>query len=344
VRGAGEQQVAVLLVRVRLLRILLDADHPAPHRARLVTEGALEREVRGRARRDVLLEGVVVEVLGAVDEVGAGHAGRRTRAGEVVLDPHLSLGRPEATGNPVELRVPLDPRVMRGEVPRRAREVLDRDVLDAGSVANHDLDRRVHVRREVLFRRRVLLDQREAALGLCDDEETPEERAAFHGVRDAHVQRLLEHDPARHVHEQPLAPHGGVVRGELLVPADERVEELVVLGKRLEADALGSALDLDSALPDVGDTGDVELEQRRRRRDRLGAVRGPGVGIEAREIGEAPVLVLRGRQREPPVALEQVRARGRHGILPSEKGAKRRWRISALPSGSLKNVMSHTLV
>ena len=69
----GQDQVAVLLVRVRLLRVLLDPDHPAPDDRRLVAERALEGEVRGRVRRDVLLEGVVVEVLLAVGEVGAGH-------------------------------------------------------------------------------------------------------------------------------------------------------------------------------------------------------------------------------------------------------------------------------
>src|SRR5262245_46764437 len=62
-RVGREQQVAVLLVRVRLLRVALDADHPAPDRSGRVSQGALEREVGGRVRRDVLLERVVVEML-----------------------------------------------------------------------------------------------------------------------------------------------------------------------------------------------------------------------------------------------------------------------------------------
>ena len=37
-RVGGEQQVAVLLVGVRLLRLPLDADHPAPDRRRLVAQ------------------------------------------------------------------------------------------------------------------------------------------------------------------------------------------------------------------------------------------------------------------------------------------------------------------
>ena len=106
--------------------------------------------------------------------------------------------------------------------------------------------------------------------------------------------------------EQAVLPERGVVGRELLVPADERVEELVVVRQRLEADALGRALDLDPALADVGDAGDVESSMDGGAAISVGAVRRPGVGVEAREVGEAPVLVLRRRQRERPVALEQL--------------------------------------
>src|SRR5439155_6955663 len=84
-RGLREQEIAVLLIRVRALRVLLDLDHPAPDDARRVAQGPLEGEVGSRVRRDVLLEGVVVEVLRAVREVGARHARGRALAGEVVL-------------------------------------------------------------------------------------------------------------------------------------------------------------------------------------------------------------------------------------------------------------------
>src|SRR5207244_5997281 len=60
-----------LLVRVRLLRVLLHPDHPAPDRRRLVAQRALEGEVALAVGRDVLLERVVVEVLRAVGEIRA---------------------------------------------------------------------------------------------------------------------------------------------------------------------------------------------------------------------------------------------------------------------------------
>ena len=61
--------------------------------------------------------------------------------------------------------------------------------------------------------------------------------------------------------EQPVLPACRVVRGELVVGADERAEALV-LGERLEGDAVGRALDLDPALGDDGDAGHVDVEHR----------------------------------------------------------------------------------
>src|SRR5712691_8945415 len=65
VGGWAQHQVAALLVSVRLLSVPLDADHAAPHRRCAVAQRALEGEVGLAVRRDVLLEGVVVEVLRA---------------------------------------------------------------------------------------------------------------------------------------------------------------------------------------------------------------------------------------------------------------------------------------
>ena len=291
-----EQQVAVLLVGVRPLRVLLDPDHPAPDRARLVVEHALEGEVGGRARRDVLLEGVVVEVLDAVGEVRAGDARGRARAGEVVLDPDLPLLRAEAAGDPVELGVALDPRVVAAEVPRLAADVLHRDVLDLGAVLDEDLDGGVEVAGELGRHRGVLLDHGDAAARLGDDQQPPEERAALDRVRDPHEQRLLEHDALRHLDEQAVLPLGRVVRGELLVRADE-LAQARMLGERLEADPVGGAVDLEPRLGDPNDPGGLELEHRRRGDDLGGAVRRERLRVEALQVGEAPRLVLRRRQR-----------------------------------------------
>ena len=104
VRLLGEQQVAVLLVGVRLLRVLLDADHPAPDGVRVLAQRALEGEVGLGRGRDVLLEGVVVEVLRAVGEVGAGDARGGAGAAEVVLDPDLARSSSRSRRRPSRAR------------------------------------------------------------------------------------------------------------------------------------------------------------------------------------------------------------------------------------------------
>ena len=121
-------------------------------------------------------------------------------------------------------------------------DVLHRHVLDLGAVLDEDLDRRVQVAGELRRRRRVLLDHRDAAARLGDDQQAPEERAALDRVDDPDEQRLLEHDVLRDVDEQAVLPLGGVVRRELLVGADELVETRMIR-QRLEADALGCAVD-----------------------------------------------------------------------------------------------------
>src|SRR5690349_23117623 len=58
-----------------------------------------------------------------------------------------------------------------------------------------------------LFRSRVLLDQAEARALLGHDEQSPEERAVCDRARDAHVERFLELDPLRNLHQQAVLPH-----------------------------------------------------------------------------------------------------------------------------------------
>ena len=199
-------------------------------------------------------------------------------------------------------------RVMRGEVPRLLREVLQRDVLELRAVLDEELDDCVRVAGDGRIRGGVLLDQREARAGLGDDEQAPEERAAVGCVRDPHVERLVEDDVARDDDEQSVLPQRGVVRGELLVPADELVEPRVI-GERLERDALRRALDLERRLGDVREPGHRDVQHRLRRTRPRDCPWGmaESVRVEALEVGEAPRFVPRRRERQRVVALEQIR-------------------------------------
>ena len=197
---------------------------------------------------------------------------------------------------------------MRGEVPRALREVLDGDVLDLGAVLDDDLDRRVRVAGELGRSGRVLLDHRELALCLGDDQQPPEQRAALDRVRDPDVERLLDDDALRDVDEHAVLPHRRVVGRELLAVPDERAEQRVVVRQQLEADALRGVLDRDAGLADDGDAGGLDLEHRLGERDRM--QRSPAVyasGSKPVEVGEAPVLLRLRRQRNRLIALEQLR-------------------------------------
>src|SRR5581483_961971 len=82
---------------------------------------------------------------------------------------------------------------------------------------------------------------------------------------------------------------------ELLLPADERVQPLVILGERREDDALRRLRDLDPVGGDGGVARDVEVKERldlRRRRA------GESLRVETGEIGEAPMLLGRVRKRQ----------------------------------------------
>ena len=270
----------------------LDADHPAPDRRRLVAQRALEGEVRGRVRRDVLLERVVVEVLLAVREVRAGHARGRARAGEVVLDPDLALASSRSRRRPS--RAPRRARRARGatrSATSRARGSGSRRTR-ASPPARRRARRPRSCSRRARATRRVLLDQREAGALLGDDEQPEEERAALDRVRDADVERLLELDARAGRDEQAVLPRASVVRGELLVPADERAER----GRARSSGSKRTPSGARSISIPASLTGPA---RRRRRRASAGppprqpacAVRGERVRVEAAQVGEAPVLV-----------------------------------------------------
>ena len=126
------------------------------------------------------------------------------------------------------------------------REVLERDVLDLRGRLDEELDDGVRVGERVLGRRREVLDQREARALVGAHDHAPVERAAVRGHLD--VERLLELDALRHVHEQAVLPAREVLDRELVVVGDDL--RRVVRRQRLERDALRRREDLDPVLGD----------------------------------------------------------------------------------------------
>ena len=104
-RRPAEDQVAVLLVGVGLLRAFGDLDQPGVDGAGVVLERALELQVAGGVRRLVELPGVVVEELVAVGEEDAEHLGQGVLPAQVRADRVLGELRAERDVQRVQRRV-----------------------------------------------------------------------------------------------------------------------------------------------------------------------------------------------------------------------------------------------
>ena len=234
----------------------------------------------------MLLERVVVEVLVAVREVRAvtrDSAPGPARSFWIRILPFFEP-KPPATQSSLASR---PTRMVGGEVPRLHRQVLQGDVFELCRLLDEELGDRVRVAREP-GDALVYLDQRRLRALLGDDEQAEEHCGIVGGVRHAHVERLLDDDAFEDDDEQAVTERR-VVRGELLVPADQLVETRMVVEQRFERDAVRRALDLDSTLVHDGHAHDVDVEHRHVWGQTLDmALRAVPVGVEALEVGEAP--------------------------------------------------------
>ena len=225
-RLAGEQQVAAVLEGVGPLGALVDVDHPAPDRGRAPVEDAAEGEVGGRVLGRVLLGGVVVEVLAAVADVGAGDLGAGAAAGELGLHPDLAVGGAEAERDPLEVAVALDLGALAGEDPGGGGEGLAADVAQVRAGADDQLGDAVEEGVGLGVGREVALPDLGLGALLEHDQRPPVERAAalLAGSRSARsaVSALML---LRHVDQRAAAPAGVVDRDEgIPLAGDDRAE------------------------------------------------------------------------------------------------------------------------
>ena len=198
---------------------------------------------------DVLLEGVVVEVLRRVREV-------RAVTRDVAPGPARSFW---IRSCPSSSRIRRRP----SRAPRRARRARDAS-RNATSRARGSAATRTRASRPAPRtaprRRSSSRAPRESRSRTPRSARTApprrrraaaaKQRAVVDRVRDLHVQRLLQHHAPRHDDQQAILPQRRVVRCELLLPADQLVQPRVRLvescSKITPSGALGSIVSSDS--------------------------------------------------------------------------------------------------
>ena len=194
------------------------------------------------------------------------------------------------------------------------REVLDRDVLELRALADEELGDGVRVAAAARGSRRRTPRSGVKREPLSATTRSRQKSVPFSAlIRDPDVERPLELDALRDVDEQAVRPERGVVGGELLVPADERVEPRVD-PRRAARTVTPSGTPAISIPPSRRwpSPATSSVDQLRPRRGRALAAR-ERVRVEAAEVGEPPRLLGRRRYRQLGVAGRGVGSRQASG-------------------------------
>ena len=228
-RVVGQQQRAVGLLRVGLLRVVPDDDPAVEHRLRLAGEDALVELVAGAVRHRVIDRGVVVDQLLAVGEIHAVHRAvgafaLQRNADVVTLDPRAGRERvrfEHALGRDVGLDV--------GEVERAFRFTLIRIQRDVRAVADHHFrDRVVEVLRTRSPDER--LRHADLAVGACHDQHA---RVRGHGLavaagHDHDVDGRFDHGTGGHEDRHAVIEQRGVERRKRMRVEAEHLAEVLL--------------------------------------------------------------------------------------------------------------------
>ena len=212
-------------------------------------------------------------------------------------------------------------------------------MLDLRACADDDLGDRIGESRFAV-QRDVVLDHAHLAAGRCDDQHARMARGAGLRGDEEQVHGLSERGVARHEDDRGVAQEGEVERCEEVVVKPGVAAELRRDGGRVERRERRQVADHDAvAGPGVGAAGQLrnvnavdEDEPDRRLGDRealdVGRLhgrrcRGPMERLlgERRDAGEAPGLVVRGRQLERADALDGFGAQGLQPRQPAPRGS-----------------------
>ena len=235
---------------VGALRVPADRHAPVEDAPRPAVEDALVELAARAARRGVVDERVVVDVLAAVEHVEAGQRAAGTRGGEA--DAEVVAGERAAHRDRARREravAPLDDRG-RAHVERALALLLDLVMLEDRALVEDDLGdgvRQVGIVREA----DVALDDGRLACAIGHEEVA---RLREHGPRrrrrhEEQVDRRRHPHAGRDVHEGAVLDEGGAEGGEAMTGALRRrvAAEVPIEHRRVRAEGLGETRHPDPA-------------------------------------------------------------------------------------------------
>ena len=224
--GRVEDEIAVALVGIRLLRARENLDDAHVDAAALVLERAIEEQVAETVRRAVNLERLMVDVLVADGEIDAQQLGMAARALQVHIQEGLGEAAAPAHLDPAQVGIAAQHGAARQEVPRTVVEVLQVHVAHDRTVADDQLD---DAGLHAILGAQQIVDDGDLSAFFGDDQRVMVAAdAVAHLVQD-HLERQRDARLGRHVDESARVPQRGVQRRELVQPGLDGLGHEVLL-------------------------------------------------------------------------------------------------------------------
>ena len=276
-RSVAERQVAVGLEGNGAAGIRTDLDQARVDTAGNVVDRALEQQITGGLRSNVLLRGAEVVGLRAIGEVQRDLSGAAALAGEASVRADPGVVAAERNSGQQRVRIAFAGGLLVGDLPDMAAEIVDREILDPGRTggvhAQHGHDDPRH-----RIRRCEPLDHGDLAVLAGLDHKARKTRCSIAG------QFVIDHDRLLDDRTRLDAEVDG--RHQCAIQVGEQVEFALLVEQRL----------IDGTVVDENCLGTADRGCQR-------AV-GEPIQVEFGDAAVAPDLLVGGRRRSSGEAVE----------------------------------------
>src|SRR3989442_1159954 len=222
----GEQQVAIRLVRRTQTGLGLDPHHADVDAPGAVLERALEEQVGGRVRRDMVLQRAEVEALLAGAEEDATQVGGGSGAFEHRLDPEPREAAAERDVDHPQSSIAAEMEALVGELPGPLAPLLQRDVADLGALLEEDLRGSAGKQDLLAVGAQEFVDVLEAGSLARDHERMRQDRAPRAGRPELTDQRMVDADVLGNVEKRAAGEERRMQRRKLIAVGFDGAEEM----------------------------------------------------------------------------------------------------------------------